>query len=154
MLRPVQQGAEAERPDDILEAGAGLLEVQEFGRRKHATNATRLRVLNQDVDETIGVAIRQRIEHHVVDDAVDDRDGTDAEGEREDGNQRESRRVDECAHRVARVAPGIVQPHEGARVTLQFLHLLDAAECTPGSDSRLVRCETLCAEPVFEQREV
>ena len=54
-------------------------------------------------------------------------------------------RVHECAHRVARVAPGIVQPHEGARVTLQFLHLLDAAECTPGSNSRLVRCETLCA---------
>ncbi len=56
-----------------------------------------------DRNELARVAIRQRREEHRIDDAEDRRIGADAEGERQQNDQRECRGVAQPARRVAEV---------------------------------------------------
>ena len=62
--------------------------------------------------QTAGVAVRQRLEQHAVDDAEDRAVGADAERERDDGDEREPGRSPQDAHRVGEVLPQLAStPH-------------------------------------------
>ena len=53
-------------------------------------------------DQSVGFGIRQRLQQHAVDDAEDGAVGADAERQREHGDEREARRLDEAADRVVK----------------------------------------------------
>ncbi len=56
-----------------------------------------------DVNQLGGIRVRQRMQQRGVDDAIDRRGGTDAERHGGDGNERESRRLQQHAKRVPQV---------------------------------------------------
>ena len=56
-----------------------------------------------DVDQPVGMWIRQRLEQHAVDDAEDGGDGADAERQRERRNDQEPRLLSEAAASVTEV---------------------------------------------------
>ena len=114
--------AELARADDVLERGGLLLIVEELlGAEIRAADDAAGAVAQDDVDEAIGAGIRKRIQRDVAQHAVDDRDGADPEGEREDGDEREAGRPQQRADAVGHVAAKILEPHERARVAGQFL---------------------------------
>src|SRR6185436_2148943 len=65
--------------------------------------------------ELIGVAIRQRPEHHGIEHSEDGRGGADAERQRRESNEAEGRRASEHPHRESYFAMnGVDEFHEGA----------------------------------------
>ncbi len=55
---------------------------------------------------------------------------------------------------MARVLNELLQPDERARVAMQFLHLIYAAERAPGRHTRLGRGHAAPQKLLFEQRKV
>ena len=103
----------AARPDHVLERLRLLQVVEELRRREigAAMDAIR-RILQEDIHHAIGSRVRKGIEDDVAEDAVDDRDGADAEGQREDGHRREPGRPAEGSRCVHEIAPRVLQPAE------------------------------------------
>ena len=97
------------------------------------------RILQQDVHHAIGSRVRKRIEDDVAEDAVDDRDGADAEGQGQDGDRREPGRPAECSRRVNEIPPCVLQPAKRPCVALHFLRLFHAVESSPCGDAGIFR---------------
>ena len=71
-------------PDHIFEHGRLLQVVEELGRREVGTSNDAIRgILQEHVDHAIRAGVRERIEHDVPQDAVDDGHRADAEGQRD-----------------------------------------------------------------------
>ncbi len=78
-----------------LERSARALPLLEVRRRGRVARLALLRLVLEEGDEARGVAVSERPEQHVVDDAEDGARRADADGERQDGDQRHSRRAPE-----------------------------------------------------------
>ena len=55
-------------------------------------------------DDAMRIAVRKRIEQHVVDHAVHRRAGTDAERERQDGEEGEARLATDASPRILEIS--------------------------------------------------
>ena len=105
--------------------GRELLELRYFGldsleqrEREHAPAVLRAAlhaavVAVADAVQPGGVAHRQRLQHHRMNEREDSRGAADPDGEREDGRGREGARRSELAERVAQVTQK--SPHAGLR---------------------------------------
>ena len=122
--------------------------------RARAAGKTALVVRCEQLHETIGVRIRQRPQQHGADHAEDGGRGTDAEREREHGDEGEAGRTPERPDTVRHIAPGVVDPGERARVAMQVLRVCDAAHRAPRGETRLVRTQAAAAVLVLEKGEV
>src|SRR5207245_2555627 len=94
---------------------------------------------NPDISELLGARDRQVPQANRVDQLEDRRVGPDAEGEREDGHEREARTSPKQAQGVANVAPDVVDPFRVTRVAAGVLLLFDAAQCDHGGPPCFVR---------------
>src|SRR5262249_33546243 len=117
------------RTHDIFEDPRLVLIIQELGRRKiRAPEDTAGPILQHDVDHAIRSGIRKRIEDDVAKHAVDDGDGPDTDGKREDRDDREPGASGERPERVADITSDIVHPHDRPRLTLEILHRFYSSE--------------------------
>src|SRR6185437_8904509 len=87
---------------------------------------TRKIVLNSH--QFAGVGVRQSMQQGCVDDTVDGRGGSDAEGQREDGDGGESGGLAQHAGTIADVLPQRFDQMAGADLASLLFDLLDAAE--------------------------
>ena len=104
--RPIgrsQVGLAARERADAGERARPLLEFHEFGRRYPELVESLLGKLARNVDQAIGLRISERSEDHRVDHGKDRGVGTDAERQREDGDNCEAWRAQQIAYGVARV---------------------------------------------------
>ena len=81
-----------------------VLEIQ-FVRHAELLGLIGSRGRPADVDEPIGVGVRQPLEEHDLDEAEDRRARSDGERERRDDDEREARRAGQTARRMREV-PG------------------------------------------------
>ena len=90
----------AARPDaaDLRERRRPLADVAEVGTRERSA-----RIAEPDECQPVGVAIRQRLDQHRVDDAEDGGVGADAEREGEKNDRGEATRLADAAPRVAKI---------------------------------------------------
>jgi hypothetical protein len=99
--------------DDVLEGLRLLLVVQEFGRSKVRTaDDAPGSVFQHDVDHSIRAGVRKRIEYHVAEHTVDDRDRADSERESQHRDQGEGGCLRKRADAVREVTPQISQPDD------------------------------------------
>ena len=89
-----------------------------------------------------------------MDDAVDDRDGSDPEGERQNGDAGEARRAGERAGRVLQVASSVLQPHKRPRVALNEPGLFNSSECAAGRGARIGGRKPASEKALLEHRQV
>ena len=81
----------------------GCASGSRWPRRPRATSCRSRATCSRCIDDAIGVAVGQRRQQHVADDAVDGRVGADAEREREQGGDRQIPAVSrDCASRIER----------------------------------------------------
>ena len=78
-----------------------------------------------DRDDAIGIAIRQRLEHHAADDAQRRRRRTNAEGERQNRGHRKARGPDERPQRK----PQILQQSAHHRLLRRSNEAFDGRRC-------------------------
>ena len=121
--------------------GLGLVaHVPEIGVRQREPNRSPIAEDGLDFDETAGILVGQRLEQDGVEHAEDRGIRTDAQRERQDGDDRESRIAAEHARAVSRVLPGLLDDVSCADVTHAFLDAIGAAhleQCrAPGLGSR------------------
>ena len=83
---------------------------------------------------------RQSSQHQRIDHAEERRVRADAEGQRDHRDRGESPVAPQHAHRVAHVAPRVLDPAEGSSVAVLFFHLLYSTERAPCGESRLLGC--------------
>jgi hypothetical protein len=122
--------------------------------RSSPAGSRALVVRREQLHQTIGVRIRQRPQQQGTDHAEDGGRGTDAEGEREHGDDREAGRTPERPDTMRHISPGVVDPGERACVAMQVLRLCDAAHRAPRGETSLVRTQAAAAVLVLEKGEV
>jgi hypothetical protein len=83
-----------------------------------------------DADQLVGILVRQGPNQHGIDDAEDCRVRTDAQAERQDGDQRKSGRARERPNRVVQVLPQRREQRDAALLATGLDDLGDAAELT------------------------
>ena len=113
-----------------------LAPVQEIGRADDVRLALPRQVVLPDDDQAVGVVIGQALDEQRVDDAEDCRIGADADGQRENRDDAESRRANE----QAQSEPEILKHCAHADMLLRD----GGAACVPqASICRLLRSPTL-----------
>jgi hypothetical protein len=90
-------------PGDALEAGGAATELGELEGRAGRAQGVLLAQLVPEEDEPVGVAVRQRVEEHRLDDGEDGAGAADAERQREHRDQGEAGRLPHASQRVARI---------------------------------------------------
>ena len=114
-LRPAIPDPErrvATGPDDVFEDGRGLFLVVEKlggGEVRTANDAVR-RVLEDNVHQSLGPRVRERVEDDVADDAVDHRHRADPQRERRDRDRGEAWRPHQCADAIDDVPAEVFNP--------------------------------------------
>ena len=88
-------------------------------------------VVHRDLHQLFRMSDRERAQHHGVDQAEDRRVGADAEGEREDGDQREAGAPAQHARRVAQIGDQRLEPDEDVGVAHPLLLQRSVAEAAP-----------------------
>ncbi len=142
-------------PDHIFEHGRLLQVVEELGRREVGTSNDAIRgILQEHVDHAIRAGVRERIEHDVPQDAVDDGDRADAEGQRDHRDGCEAWRPRQRARRVAEVPTEIFHPRKRPRVALLFFRGFHVPERAAGGAARLLRREAATSVVLLELVEV
>src|SRR6185436_10567440 len=81
-------------------------------------------------DQSVGLGKRQRLDQHGVDYAEDRHIGADAHTERQNGDQREARILEQHSRAVAHVLPDLFQEADATHISTFFLHPLNAAKAT------------------------
>ena len=101
---PIDQ-AQSRRADhpEVLERSRPLAPGDEVGLRDDVAADVPARIGFPDRDDAIGIAIRQRLEHHAADDAQGRRGGADAKRERQNRGNGESRRAHERPQREPQI---------------------------------------------------
>ena len=101
-----------------LEALALRFPVMEVGRRNRHRSQARFRPQIRHRDDAIGVRIRQRPQHHRVDDAEHGRRGADPEREGQNGREREGGLSRKAARRIPKVLKELLHAAlDGSRET-------------------------------------
>ena len=97
----------------------------------------------QKSDQPIGVAVSQRIEQNGVNHAENGSIGADPEGQREDGQERESGSAQYSADAVAEVPSDIPQSAPAPGVAARFAQKSGVAELSPGGTTGRCGRQTL-----------
>jgi hypothetical protein len=108
-----------------------------------------------DVNETVGFGqagsgLEQERVRHGEDRGV----GANANGERECGSYRKEWTTSKQPPRLSEISPRIIEPPERPGIAMELFRLFNAAERTPGRDSRLIRRHSAADEVVLYQGEV
>ena len=138
----------------MLERARGRSPVKEIGPRRRAGRAgsgRRAEVDAGDGGEALGRRKRQRPQQHRVNDAEHRAVRTDAEGEREHGDQGEPRRLPQRAAREAKVAREILEPSKAALVALRLPGVCDPSD--PKSRSSYCAAFRIPPAPFFVSRQ-
>ena len=112
---------------DSAERGHSGAEVADFGHRERQVAAGGPVNGLAQVDETVTVAVRQRLEQHAAHDAEDRGVGADAEREGHDHDGCERGRMPQRAHGILDVSRQALQPRQAALVAHGFHGLGHAA---------------------------
>ncbi len=114
---------------DPLECRRALAPADEVRRREHVGAARPPRVGFPHHDQASGIAERQRLEQHRVDDREDRRVRADAQRERQHRDRREARRAQAQTDGVADVLKDVV--HDGIRTESRVIWLSPASAESP-----------------------
>ena len=124
----------------VEEAGV-LAPVAEVGAGDGSPDQRLVRPEFRDVNQTVRVAVGQRLQEHGVHGAEDRCVRADAEGQRQDGNRRKARSLDKHPQAVARVLNEGFYEVYAPSVAALFLHLIEAAEFEAGTPRGLLTRE-------------
>ncbi len=109
---------------------------------------------SQKRDQLLRIADRQPTQQQCVNETEDGGVRPDAERERQDGDDRESRRPAERPHRVVQIAARVGEPHERPRIAMELLRLLCPTERETRCAARRLRRHSAAFVLFLQQPEV